>query len=394
LTETEKSVTSHSEALNATDLFAITNPTVTVVVAAVMNILAELPAVVTRRLLVEWMDIVDVSRLDAAMLARFHPSALRTVLWSSQPAISSERGHPTNKENTESYMRWLLKRNIKVNCVRLDNGCSRIALSEFLITCGNPVTEISLNQACFGRDVADLVVNSCPKLKAITVKSKKMRLVKLARAVYSEATVKKEVNQDRGITLLAHGCPHLVYVNLAFMDVTDTAIRTLCEKCPKMEYLDLHGCNLNGFTARYDVLTQLLFLDLSHTQCTAVVVRSVAKCQTLRCLKLGHKMDDAVMAEITTHCPNLTDFAIPMWIGEPHACTITRATLEVFAQHHPRLRTYITPHLFSRIENVPLYKAYRRGSPSGVRTISEIMAGWNRIGTAKAPLSLMNDYVC
>jgi hypothetical protein len=310
-----------------------------------MNILAELPAKVARRLLADWLDILGIARLDQAICARRRPSPLQALIWLSQTAVCNQRSLFTKKKNADAYMRWLLVHNIAVRDIHVENGCTSSLLRELIDASSDEVRAISVSSGDCGMDLMRTISEKCANLEDfIVVAPQNKPAIVSVQLAYGSPPANTLRYYDTDISALARRCTRLVHVNIASMDVSDVAVRVLCESCPGIEHLGISGCTaVTGAYSSYHLLTQLRYLDISYTHCTAVVMRSIIKCDKLRSLKIGFRTEDSTMQILCDGCPNLTDFAIPKWTGDTGMHAVTTSTMERFVRNHVHLRSYVRP---------------------------------------------------
>lgn len=271
----------------------------------VENLLLSLPESLTQKLLVDWLHITDVVRVDSAHCSRklrvvFCNTAFRSTVYqhfhSSTVLLNS---------NKSCYMEWLLRRQVYVDklSIPMERSDLNELYTQYFGTVGGCLQEINLTDkfghgACY-RPI-DIIAKNCPKLVVLSITSGSM------------------VMEPAGLQALFESC-HL--------------LRKLCVvsyAAPDLQYR-----NLNGYVTIATHCTQLERLELENCYLSDIVINRLAhSCGQLSYLSLSYNpsISDTALATLMTRCPNVMDFNI-------NRCSaVADATIVAVATHCPQLQ--------------------------------------------------------
>ena len=185
------------------------------------NPLVSLPVEIFSNIL-EYLDWIDVGRLDTAFLNR---DTRNSYLFALQlKNVKVERNEFWENAVNRGILSWLIRRNIRVISwdLKVDNAQ--------LISIANSVPQLQslYISECDDDKITDKGVRAvaigCPRLQSLNIN----RCNKIT---------------DEGIRALANGCPQLQSLDIGRCDkITDEGVRALASGCPQLQSLDITFC--------------------------------------------------------------------------------------------------------------------------------------------------------
>lgn len=284
----------------------------------VENFLLNLPETLTRKLLVDWLYITDVVRVDSAYCSRKQRIAFCETAFSSTVYHHFHSSAAALSNNTKIfYMEWLLRR--RVHIINLSVPMEKHDLNElfeqYFSNIGDSLRDINLSDRvghgmCYR--LIDYIAKNCPNLVTLSVGSCSM------------------ATPPEDFPCLFESCRLLRKLSIISCEAPDRQYRstnvyaTIAAHCGQLESLEWENCNLND-----------------------AVINSLSNSgDKLRYLSLScnPSISDTALAVLMTRCPNLTDFNIS------RCNAVTDETLVAIATHCPLLQRLQIDHL-QRVTN-------------------------------------------
>jgi hypothetical protein len=132
---------------------------------SVTNILIDLPDVVVNDVLINWLVLKNVGRLDSAMCSSHLRGQLIRVLGSDAFIVRMEEATP----HPNTYLCWHIKRKVKVYWLTLPEGAEELTMTQFITTVGGnhvQICDISGIQKSMTTLLA-LIATTCRKIRQI-----------------------------------------------------------------------------------------------------------------------------------------------------------------------------------------------------------------------------------
>lgn len=325
-----------------------------------VDVLTGLPLEVSRRVLSEQLNIVDLVRFDSASLVRKHRQQFQTLYYGSLITYEGHLGV------NFSVAQWLASREVYVHKLNL----SRSIVDEWspdLSTIMRAVTSMKVEEKSKldKSRVTDLLVN-CSKLHALCLKDCTLQsdvlqdVVTLCPALQEIDLMLASFRRSDIRPLLSL---HLTSLNIsACQGIDDATIIAIAESCVSIKQLNANNCS--GCTrASIDAIAkhshQLQHLHIYNWKDLPYesIAGLAAACPDLRGIHFGHSqiLCDDGLSSIAAHCTKLQEFTligctnvgigalVALLSGSPCLqrvwCHASDAAAEALSQHCPCLST-------------------------------------------------------
>jgi hypothetical protein len=317
-----------------------------------MSLVFRLPKDLFHSLLLSWLGLADVGRLDSAICN----TCLRMeflISVTETDFVFSSFYEPVLEEGAEnrldSFLKWLTKRGIattrltvtnsrsidfneKLNYLRLNGKC----VTEVFISEGTPFRKpkvVMEDVAAWGPDILcwedynlawgfgsvkhagliHIIASNCPQLRKLYTSHRLTDgdLAALGEGCPLLTTVDKMAwaVTDAGLLAIARNGA-LVNLNVkSRYDLTNEGLQTAAALCPHLESVDLSACRqLTDATliALGRHCRSLREMDISFTQVTTTGLRAIAAdCPLLEALSAGHCDVGSSIEAVARSCPRL-----------------------------------------------------------------------------------------
>lgn len=282
-----------------------------------MNILFEVPTSLSRHIVVSWLDIVDVVRLDSSCCSRRTSKDLRAILTDEGTRLEHtdwslrKTKHPNNSDQKRA-IDWIFGRNVRIRSMWLHHpmGLDWAHLHTFIQQRGRDLQELTyirMPQEESREDILEEISTNCTNLE-------KVRMQALDVEYFTGETPDSGPVFNDALCGLFRACTKLRSVNLSKSEASNDALVGLANARPGLETLLLAEC-INVGDAGVRAIAQscpaLREIDLSHTVCTDEALVALGEhCHELRTFTLGlnaRDFSDGVTA-LSAGCPKLESF--------------------------------------------------------------------------------------
>jgi hypothetical protein len=282
-----------------------------------MTILFEIPLSLSRELIVAWLDIVDVARLDSSCSSRRTNRDCRALLSDQATQLrhtdwSLRKTSYYDGPNQKRVIDWLFLRNVHVSnmCLLHPMDLDWAHLHAFLQQKGRDLLElkyIRMPQDDGKEDILEDIIANCTNLEKLTMQA-------LDVEYFTGETPDSGPAFDETLCRLFRACGKLRAVNLGKTEASDEALKGLAAACPGLEQLLVAECIKIGDTGVGEIARScpsLREVDLSHTVCTDEALVTLSEhCHELRSVTLGlnARYLDVGVTALGTGCPKLESF--------------------------------------------------------------------------------------
>jgi hypothetical protein len=292
-----------------------------------MSLLLELPEALFNRLLLQWMDLVDVGRLDSAMCSTTKRSNFLTLV-SEPDFVCCKYFVPEQRieERLDLLLKWMAQREVATSQLTVTNSWATKSSEIFIYLQrkGRYVRAVRIEKVTIPYENLKIVITDlsarCQDILHITLKVKfevcdTQQQSELIAIIASHCHKLRELHASRGLTdadLVALGddCPQLSNLDLLDNNVTDAGLLAVALNRALLK-LCLEGCsNLTdeGLEAIARYCPQLQDLDLSACDhlTDATLIALGQHCHNLHELNVSNfNMTDAGPQAIAAGCPLL-----------------------------------------------------------------------------------------
>ena len=265
-------------------------------------------------ILIEWLYIQDLARLDSALCHRKTRTLFLGLLGSEHPGIKSVAARK-RFDIRSGVVQWLESRGISMNEISF---CGDIDLSSpFLPKIGGTLQSLNID---FCKKITDagvvLIVENCSNLQSLSLDSSLITDIGLgflatrcSNLQYLHLALCDKIT-DIGVGLIAAGCSNLQFLQLGYCNkITDTGLELIAAGCSNLQHLQLGYCDKItdigvGFIAENCSKLQFLGLALCDKITDIGVGFIAAGCSTLQHLHLYgcNKITDIGLRLIAESC--------------------------------------------------------------------------------------------
>eukprot|EP01032_Pedospumella_encystans_P008687 gene8687-10281_t len=285
--------------------------------------------------LTEWLNFVDVVRLDkACSLSRTERENLSRILALPQTAFNNGR-HLLNGFNvdTRGYLSWLLRRKVKL--VELDitpNVIHECDLIEQIITqCGPVVRSVDFN--VYNSNLMSAVTKCCSQLKKLSIdngadieKDCVLHSDTLETFYLAESGV---MNNNISIKF-----PNLIDLTIVGSGISDSGFMGIVKHAPKLQRIQFDNA-LSLTTTSFAAVGQfcrsldrLFVYDMQFTSDHLMVILPFTPLlkELIFCYNDGELDEQQVFEAVASYCPALTQLTLNNCINEPRSIALTAFT--------------------------------------------------------------------
>jgi hypothetical protein len=282
-----------------------------------MNILFEVPTSLSRHIIVSWLDMIDVVRLDSSCCSRRTNKDLRSILSDEGTRLehtdwSLRKTKYPNNADQKRVIDWILSRDVSIRAMWLHHPMDLdwAHLHAFIQQRGRDLQELTyirMPQQEGREDILEEIITNCTNLE-------KVKMQALDVHYFTGETPDSGPVFDGALCGLFCAFTKLRSVNLSKSEASNDALVGLAAARPGLETLLLAEC-INVGDAGVRAIAQscpaLREIDLSHTVCTDEALTALSEhCHELRTFTLGlnaRDFSDGVTA-LSAGCPKLESF--------------------------------------------------------------------------------------
>lgn len=285
-------------------------------------------------LLTEWLNFVDVVRLDmACSLSRTERENLRRILALPQTAFNNGK-HLLNGLNCDckGYLNWLLRRKVKL--VELDitqNVIQEWSLIEQFIThCGPVVRSLDFN--VYNSRLMAAAIRNCSNLKKLSIDNAEN--IEKECALHSQS-LETLYLAESGImnNNISIKFPNLIDLTIVG-GISDSVFMGIVEPSPKLQRiqfdnaLSLTATSFAALGQNCRSLESLFVYDLSFPTeylMSILPFTSLLK-ELIFCYNADELDEQALFEAVTSYCPMLTELTLNNCTNEPRPVVLTAFT--------------------------------------------------------------------
>ena len=189
-----------------------------------LDLLLSVPDDISVPLLVNWLDVIDLARLDTALCAKIPRVRFLEIL--ALEIMVLRRPNPLDlRTSSWAYMEWISKRKVHITELHLRVGeeCSigtQNLLRDLLKWTGPLVDKLNLSGSFVHNDVLRMLAMNCIQLREVYVHNA----------------------SDAFMMALGENCPHLQVIDFSRSRfVTDAGLRSLTDGCRQLKHISTGG---------------------------------------------------------------------------------------------------------------------------------------------------------
>jgi hypothetical protein len=269
-----------------------------------------LPEALAREVLVEWLGLKQVVRLDSAFCCHVSRAQFISLAYGQLTTFALSFG--TSERVYNRLLRWVVCRGAQLDGVLIYGGEDRSATEEslqlletFLAMSGSAITWVS-DRVYFESDnpgyqnAVLLVARSCPNVQKFFGECRGCRL--------------QDLQHDESLVALTSACQKLTKLSLDGMKLSEQGLAKALQNCVNLEHLDLlTECQILPVETALPSLKSIQSCSYHVADAVLIAIgRRCAKLETLRIFWFAkptgdYQMTDVGVRAVLQGCPLLRD---------------------------------------------------------------------------------------
>eukprot|EP01032_Pedospumella_encystans_P014064 gene14064-16173_t len=390
-----------------------------------MDLFLSIPEEISKQLVVKWLNIVDVAKLDSAYLSHNSRATFLGLIAGTQNESAHQEPHFYTVNKNIAYLSWLAKRGYRARGVVIppELAGDSALLTKFFRICGSSIKRISLrkyrSESNLAYDVACVAVVEqitehchnlqtftlvdgfsenpdllhqlslrCPYIKNLTLRrcrgyggSRNANLSFCALRTFESLDMDLSDNFLAAIAVggsgTGVGSPHLEELSLERVyDVSTRSFDVVAANCPLLQnvrliYMNIEDAHVLPIVRSCKHLHTLLIVEPDDSFTDVSLTAIAENCLALHTLRLEEcsGITDKGVDNVLKHCTKLRDMSLN------GTMFLTDATLYSIAKHCPLLTSLSICHVMNSryIENGGYF------SDAGLAAVAEACTHLQRI---------------